>query len=82
MTKRDRGPGSRCVDERVRVRALKVIADCGGSLTIASERLGISIPTLSRWGASELSSSRAGNRTSHHKAASAVVSVPENAQGE
>ena len=29
--------------------ALAVIGNCGGSLTIASQRLGISIPTLSRW---------------------------------
>ncbi len=39
-----------------RTRALKVIDECGGSLTLASMRLGVSIPTLSRW----RSASRAG----------------------
>jgi transposase-like protein len=32
-----------------RLRALKVIEQCGNSLTLASHRLGISIPTLSKW---------------------------------
>ena len=32
-----------------RQRALKVIIDCRGNLTIASQRLGISIATLSKW---------------------------------
>jgi transposase-like protein len=46
--------GKFTVDKRL--RALKVIAECGGSLTLASMRLGVSIPTLSRW----RSASRAG----------------------
>ncbi len=46
--------GKFSVDKRQ--RALKVIAECGGSLTLASMRLGVSIPTLSRW----RSASRAG----------------------
>lgn len=41
-----------CVDQLRKTRALKVIEDCGGSLTIAAERLGVSIATLSRWRAS------------------------------
>ena len=32
-----------------KARALTVIAMCEGNLTTASERMGISIPTLSRW---------------------------------
>ena len=40
-------------------------ADCGGSLTLASLRLGISIPTLSRWRASGSSSPGAGSGVSH-----------------
>jgi len=36
-------------NEEDRNHALTVIRACGGSLTKASERLGISIPTLSRW---------------------------------
>ena len=35
--------------EADRARALQVVQQCGGNLTIASRRLGISIPTLSRW---------------------------------
>jgi transposase-like protein len=30
-------------------RALKVIVDCRGNLTLAAERLGISVATLSKW---------------------------------
>ena len=30
-------------------RALKVIVNCRGNLTMASERLGISVATLSKW---------------------------------
>jgi hypothetical protein len=32
-----------------KARALTVIAMCEGNLTTASERMGIGIPTLSRW---------------------------------
>jgi transposase-like protein len=32
-----------------RTRAVKVVAECDGNLTKAARRLGISIPTLSRW---------------------------------
>ena len=35
--------------ESTRRRALIVIEECKGNLTIASQRLGVSIPTLSRW---------------------------------
>ena len=39
---------SRFTDEE-RIRALKVIDHCDGSLTLASRRLGVSVATLSRW---------------------------------
>ena len=39
---------SKFTDEE-RIRALKVIDHCDGSLTLASRRLGVSIATLSRW---------------------------------
>jgi transposase-like protein len=44
-----RGPTKNTFAEEKRQRALEVIVECGGNLTLASCRLGISIPTLSRW---------------------------------
>ena len=35
--------------DQQRIHALKIVAQCDGNLTIAAQRLGISIPTLSRW---------------------------------
>ena len=45
--KKSTGRKSACLVERE--RALNVILKCGNSLTIASQRLGISITTLHRW---------------------------------